>query len=166
MNWTRGFLRLWLAFAVLWVGIVVANEWHDIHDAFAKARERRQWNGVGETMMPVDCKLARGKEGSDYSLEENGPWIQYRPDPTFHICWYSATRLRGLYPEYVDLSDDEVSDQLYSKANLPYTPTLRPWRELGIAFGAAFGVPLILFALGTIIRWIIRGFRGNSAPRA
>jgi len=105
-------------------------------------------------MLPVDCKEARGKSGTDYTPPE-GPWNSYTARPN---CWYKLPDFRRLYPEYRDLSEDAVSDKLYDQAGIVRNPA-RPWRELGTSTAIALGVPLIVLIIGAGIGWAFSGFR-------
>ena len=162
MNWSRGLFRLWLVGALLWMAIVGIATWPQIRGAFSKAEEAKQWDAVGTTMLPVNCKAAKGNEGTDFKKEEAGPWVDFRPDPTVRLCWYEAPKFRPLFPEYADLSDRELADKLYAAANLPIS-TPHPWSDLASTIAAALGPPVLVLVLGGALLWALTGFKQKPA---
>jgi hypothetical protein len=104
-------------------------------------------------LVPVDCREARGKVKADYTPPE-APWNAYT---TSAQCWYQIDALRWLYPEYKDLSDDDVSDRLYKKAGIVTNPA-RPWATLGWAALVAVGIPAVILLLGAALAWALSGF--------
>ncbi len=107
-------------------------------------------------MVPVDCKEARGKSGTDYEPPDR-PWNAYTNTPN---CWYQMPTFRRLFSEYRDMSDDAAIDKLYAKAGIELHPA-RPWRALGNALSIALGVPLVVLVIGAALGWAFSGFRAK-----
>jgi hypothetical protein len=98
--------------------------------------------------IPVNCNDARGKIGDDYDSRNDGGK---------NNCWYALGKFRVLYPEYRDLTDDQISDRLYEKAGMPLTHP-SPWILLLKTLSIAIGVPLIVLAVGSALGWAFDGF--------
>lgn len=125
----------------------------DVKSEFEKAAE---WSPPpGDLLVPVECSAdLRGKSGDDYKpLNLDGR----------DRCWYEFPKFRVLYPEYKDLTDDELSDRLYKKAGIPTTARkpATPWTSVLKALGIVIGVPLIVLALGSALGWSFSGFFGE-----
>jgi hypothetical protein len=142
INVRRGLLRLWLVSAVLWVLVVGAVSFTEVRDEFVKARQMRLPAGAVWD-VPVECGQARGS-GSDYRVDRN-------------TCWYGMPKFRAWYPEYKDLTDDELARKLYEKAGTDF-PMARPWQMLGGRAAMALGLPIIVFVVGWAIMWALAGF--------
>jgi hypothetical protein len=150
MNLRRGFFRLWLVFSAFFIigtGVVsfpdVKSEFKKAAaDAAAKAELKAQDFVLD---VPVACSDARGKIGDDYEVRDNN-------------CWYSINKFRPLYPEYKDLTEDQVSDRLYEKAGFPIIPPASPWTLVSKVISIAIGVPLIVLAIVSALGWSFAGF--------
>jgi hypothetical protein len=149
MNFQRGFFRVWVILSILFVIAVAIVSYTDVSREFEWAS--LDFSSTSTVMVPADCKLARGKAGTDYDTPDR--WNGYAPH-----CWYQMPTFRRLFPEYGDLSDDVLTSKAYAKAGIELKPA-RPWRALGIALSIAFGVPLVVLALGAALGWAISGFR-------
>jgi hypothetical protein len=112
------------------------------------------FSSQGILLVPVLCKDARGTAKVDYEPPE-GPWTAYTA--AAGQCWYKIDALRRLYPEYKDLSENDVSDRLYKKAGIVLDPA-RPWSTLGSAVLVALGIPAFLLLLGMALGWALSGF--------
>jgi hypothetical protein len=96
--------------------------------------------------------VARGKAGTDYEVFD---------DPSTPIkCWHQIPKFRALFPEYKDLTDDQLSDRLpkgghaNDAASVPMALVIR-------AASIAIGVPLIVLAIGSVLGWSLAGFSGS-----
>jgi hypothetical protein len=147
MNFRRGFFRLWLVFSILFVIGTAAVFYRDVRSEFEKAAVIA--NSI--LMVSVACNDARGKAGIDYEVFDD-------PSKT-NKCWYQVPKLRALFPEYKDLTDDQLSDRLYQKAGMQTTP-VSPWSLVTRAASIAIGVPLIVLAVGSALGWSLAGFSG------
>jgi len=143
VNIRRGLFRLWVVASLLfliWLGWLSYDE----------IRSEFKYASLG---LPADCGKARGSSGKDY--EEDGG-----------LCWYDQSKFRKLFPEYKDLSDEDLSDKLYAGTGLPHRPA-RPWAKLLGTLGFATGVPLAALALGWSLIWALSGFcRSGTAGDA
>jgi len=99
----------------------------------------------------VACSDARGKAGTDYEVFDDRSKT--------NKCWYQVPKLRTLFPEYKDLTDDQLSDRLYQKAGIQTTP-VSPWALVMRAVSIAIGIPLIVLAVGSALGWSLAGFSG------
>lgn len=149
INYRRGLVRLWIVVSTIYVLAVAAFLYGNVKAEFQQAG--LDWSKAGILMLPVVCSDARGKESEDY---ENGPWNNYR---TQALCWYQEPKFRAFFPEYKDLSSDELSSKLYAKAGIQLQPP-RPWHALGFALLVAIGPPLAVLAVGIALSWAFIGF--------
>jgi hypothetical protein len=154
MNFRRGFFRIWLILSIPFIVGVAIVSYKEVSSDFENAS--LDFSSVGIAMVPVDCKEARGKSGTDYDPPDR-PWNAYANTPN---CWYQMPTLRRLFPQYDDKSDNAASDKLYAKAGIEPHPA-RPWRALGIALSIALGVPLGVLVLGAALGWAFSGFRAK-----
>ena len=96
----RDYFRLWLVFSAFFV-VVTANAFFgDVKSLFEKA--------AVESLVPMQCSDARGKIG-DYEVKGYGGK---------NFCWYKVQEFKVLYPEYKDLTDDQLSHRLYEKVGI------------------------------------------------
>ena len=149
MNFQRGFFRLWLVLSILFVLGTAAVFYRDVRSGLEIAVTT--W--PGHFLVPVPCSGARGKAGTDYEVFD---------DPSTPIkCWYQIPKFRALFPEYKDLTDDQLSDRLYQKAGIQKTPRTSPWTLIMRAVSLAIGVPLIVLAAGSALGRSFVGFSGS-----
>src|SRR5437867_10460472 len=111
MNIRRGMFRLWVVSSALFVFGISAASYNTIRDEFRASSIDydvifKQYSG--DTLLPVDCRQARGVATTDYSLNKGS-------------CWYTTAIFRRLYPEYKDVNDHDLSEKLYTKAGRPLT---------------------------------------------
>ena len=153
MNWRRGFFRLWVLGSALFVIAMAISNYAEIKHQFDlwNANETISWD------VPVLCSDARGVEGKDFLL--NAPWSEEGKGS----CWYTLSKFRPLYPEYNDLSDEDLTLKLYKKRGISIQQPTNPWMTLLTDIGIAFGIPLIVLILGTTMAWVLSGFKATAA---
>jgi hypothetical protein len=150
MNWRRGLFRLWLVFSALFVIAITVVFFPSIRNEFEPTSFRPQW--PGHLLLPANCTQARGKIGVDY--EQFG-----------QFCWYKMEQFREQFPEYNNLSDDDLSDRLYSKAGLSIREATAPWPLVSKVIAIAVGVPLIILVIGAALFWAFVGFTLKQKAR-
>jgi hypothetical protein len=156
MNWRRGLFRLWIVGSALFVIAVASISYSNIKKQFDDAANAA-WGASDEVLVPQLCGDARGVAGADYTTEQGGP--EDKPNP-FDKCWYAMSKFRRLYPEYNDLSDNELTRKLYPYHGIPApTEPPNPWATVGMWAGIAFGIPLVVLVLGSSLVWAFSGFR-------
>jgi hypothetical protein len=103
MKWRRGFFRLWVVFAAAWLAGTIAVVAPSVWEQWKLAQTMKEFDdaGFGVPLVPSDCQLARGREGtirdgSDYERREAK-------------CWYELPGFRRLFPEYADLADKKLT---------------------------------------------------------
>ena len=152
MNWRRGLFRLWIVGTVLFVIAVAFVSYGEIKAQF-DATALQSWAEANDALLvPQFCDQARGVAGTDYSTQQE----RHPADPYAKPCWYAISKFRPLYPEYNNLSDEELSRKLYDYAD----PWFRhvPWATLETWAGIAFGIPLAVLVLGASLVWALSGF--------
>jgi hypothetical protein len=160
MNWRRGLFRLWIVGSALFVLAVAGTSYSDI---------KQKFNAVGLSqfvLLPVLCGDARGVAGKDYTTREGqspGPWDSYANPSSLDNCWYGMSKFRPLYPEYKDLSDNELRRKLYAMIGVElYDYPPNPWATIGMWASIALGVPLVVLALGSSLVWAFSGFAAKQ----
>ena len=68
------------------------------------------------------------------------------------------SKFRALYPEFDNIPDKDVSRKLYADHGIPTRDTPNPWASMGMVAGVAFGLPLMVLALGASLVWASSGF--------
>jgi hypothetical protein len=109
-------------------------------------------------LVPVLWGEARGVAGEDYTTKQGqspGPWDQYATPNPFDNCWYAISKFRPLYPEYNELSDNDLTRRLYALHGVEVRNT---WATVGIWAGIAFGIPVVVLVLGASLAWAFSGF--------
>ena len=154
MNLRRGFFRLWLVGSMLWVIGVAVVSYDLVASEFKRAAESKAWSEVGLMLLPVHCKDARGASGADYTGRE-GPWSDHATEGK---CMYKMADFRRLYPEYKDLSDNDLVHKAYDRANRTLQADPDPWRMIGQAVAIAVIVPLTVLLFGWVVGWAFAGF--------
>jgi hypothetical protein len=157
MNVRRGFFRLWLVFSFLFAMATFAISFKYIKGEFDQLSLKETISRLAP-MEPVDCSLARGTEGADY-IKNLDPYAS-------SACWYEMPKFRKLFPEYADLTNDQLSEKLYPKVGLPLTKwdDPSPIRTILIVIGIAIGVPALVLALGITFGWAFAGFFEDKKP--
>lgn len=156
MNVRKGTFRLWVVLSVLFVIGVAAVSYSDMHTEFRNADT--DWNAEfakygGYSLLPADCEKARGTLGTDYTHNDDG------------LCWYEFSKFRLLYPEYKDVSDQELSKKVYAKAGKPLVE-FHPWIKVAKTAGIAIIVPLAFLVLGYALFWALAGFKSQTPVTA
>ena len=115
LNWRRGLFRLWIVGVTLFVIADASISSSGINKQFDVVLQEHILGG--ELLVPQLCFDARGVAGVDYSTQERrnpGPLdVSKKPNP-FDNCWYAMSKFRPLYPEFKDLSDNELTRKLYA----------------------------------------------------
>jgi hypothetical protein len=106
MNSRRGLFRLWPIFSVLFAIGTFAVSFSYIKDEFDDLSLKEATKN-SKRMVPIDCSLTRGAEKTDY-IKKLGPSAP-------NACWYGLPEFRKLYPEYVDLTNDQLTEKPYQK---------------------------------------------------
>jgi hypothetical protein len=156
MNWSTGLYRLWVVAAVIWTGGILIFTVPDVLSAFKQASTF----DPGALNIPIECTRAKGVEGTDYKLEEQGPWTMYRLDRTKKFCMVTETNARAWISELRDYSRADLVETLTS-AQGNYTLYPRPWQIAGYTLMLIMLPPLLVFSLGVALFWISRGFRAR-----
>jgi hypothetical protein len=141
MNWRQKLFRLWIVGAALFVITVAFIGYRDI-------KEQREFG----TMVPQLCGKARGVAGEDYSTIEHRNSPNVTPNPQ-QVCWYTTSKFRTLYPEYNDLSNDQLTNTFHVYYGIAAPRELNPWATLGMWAGIALGSPLAVLVLGASLVW-------------
>ncbi len=136
MNARRGMFRLWVIFSVLFAIGVGTASYNRILNEFKST----------VTGIPVDCGKALGAEGIDYAVIGDS-------------CWYPMEKFRHFYPEYQSLSDRVLTEKPWAKAGIPLEKHHHPWKMVFNTVVLAFGIPLVILALGFGLGWAFAGFR-------
>ncbi|MER8874588.1 hypothetical protein NKI04_32860 [Mesorhizobium sp. M0814] len=165
MNFKRGLFRLWLMMTAVWVLAAGALGYPEIsRDRYFLSPFEIPADVIA--IVPVLCGKVRGEAGKDYTTKENqhpGPWDTYATPNAFENCWYEMPVFRKLWPEYADLSDDALSDNLYKdsgiKLNVP--DPLSATKRVALF---AFIPPIALLLFGSLIVWVNAGFGRPKEP--
>jgi hypothetical protein len=154
MTFRRGFFRLWVLGSVLFVIGVAVTHYDLVASEFKRAKERKEWSEVGLILIPIHCKDARGNSNTDYTGRE-GPWSDYSKEGQ---CMYKIGDFRRLYPEYNNLSDNDLANQLYERAGRPLNAEPEPWHFVAWAVAIGIAFPLITLIFGWAVAWALSGF--------
>jgi hypothetical protein len=154
MNLRRGLFRFWLLFAIAFVAGTSALSYETVKSEYEKWELIKQIDARGDVLqVPVDCSLARGKLNVDYVTIKG---------TSERNCWYGLPEFRVAYPEYKDMSDQELSDKMYVKAGEPIHKAKPLWVTLLQIATFALGVPLGVLVVGSALFWAGAGFRGQA----
>lgn len=152
MNIKRGLFRLWIVCAVLYAAGTLLIGYQQISQEFNKGLIS-EIPSYGQPEIPVYCKDARGNRSNlDYRLDEDA--TEQTP---YTKCWYGLSRFRNIYPEYKDVSDEDLVKKTYTATGVLYAPP-QPWIILSQWIGFAVGIPLIVLAIGAAFVWAFSGF--------
>jgi hypothetical protein len=144
LNVKRGFFRLWLIGSIVWFAVFAYLG----YDEYRIARD--VWKPPSwESLEPVDCSKTRGIEGTDFERREGK-------------CWYGVAKLQALYPEYKDLTEDDLSKRLYAAAGTPLKAIPPAYEKALPMLGVGAGVPVGVLVLGWALVWAFSGFRTNA----
>ncbi len=155
LNWRQGFFRFWVVGSALFVIAIAAISYSEIKTQFYNVQfEDEHW----EALLPVPCDKARGVFGTDYTAKFDDLLPSgLRPGTT---CWYELSKFRPLYPEFSNLSDEELTSKHFKEVGIPLNSP-HPWTTLLKWIGIAFGIPLIVLILGAALAWALSGFKSK-----
>jgi hypothetical protein len=165
MNWRRGLFRLWIVGAVLFVFAITLVSYGVIKQQFEETGFQQWAEAHSEMVLPVLCGNVRGVAGTDYSTKQGqtpGPWDIYSKPNPYDNCWYTMSEFRALFPEYNDLSDNELSRKLYADHGVPTRDLPNPWVTLATWASIALGIPLVVLVLGASLAWAFSGFSAKQ----
>jgi hypothetical protein len=164
MNIKRGLFRLWLVFSIFWIaGVGLLGADTIKADKWWKGNE--WWEDPPLAFLPVQCGDARGVKDKDYEAQQAfEPWNIYRTPST--ACFYTVENFRRLFPEYKDLSREDLSKKLYAK--LDWAPAFDGDRfeHTKTVTSAALIPPLATLLCGSLIFWAFAGFSSKSEEEA
>jgi len=147
MNISRGLFRLWITFAIIFIFAAIMLNFDNL-----KYPKTKFDLTTATLMLPVDCALARGKRGKNYINNLEGGY-----------CWYKISEFRKLFPEYKDLPDEKLSEQLYRSVKRKSEPDNHLfWNAIHNVLIYGFGIPILLLVLGFCLKWVIAGFKKNN----
>jgi hypothetical protein len=95
INIKRGLFRFWLVGSLVWI----AGFGYGAYDSYREARNEWRPPSTETVLVPLDCAKTRGSEGRDFGRREG-------------YCWYELPKFQVLYPEYKDLTADQLSNAL------------------------------------------------------
>ncbi|WP_017993800.1 hypothetical protein [Rhizobium leguminosarum] len=157
MNIKRGLFRLWLVCGLLFAATVMFLGYDRINEEFSKSNLLAEIPANASALIPVSCKDARGALGVDYELDKG-----VTKTIPGSLCWYMIAKFRTNFPQYADLSDEDIVTKTYADVGVPLYP-VHPWRTLLGTIGFAFGVPFVFLVVGGAFVWAFSGF---SRPKA
>ena len=136
MNWSRGFFRVWVVIACLWIGAASVISYSDWQRSLSREREIQR--------QPQPSPAAIKSAPPVQSMSEDGPWKDYpivapenrKPDPFERIA-----------------AEDRAAETAQWVAQWR-------WHLVETYLYAGLLPPLALLGAGLVIRWIARGFRG------
>ncbi|MGO8218869.1 hypothetical protein ACC746_31260 [Rhizobium ruizarguesonis] len=152
MNIKRGLFRLWLVCGLLFAAAIMFFSYEQIVSEFRKSNLLAEIPANATALIPVTCKDARGALGVDYELDKDVK--EKTPDA---LCWYMMKKFRANYPQYADLSDEDIVTKTYGDVGVPLH-LAHPWRNLFGLLGFAFGVPIFVLVIGSAFGWAFSGF--------
>ncbi len=120
MTWSRGFFRLWVAIACLWIGSVTVT-------GFIEWKERSSSDLAYDKFSKPTASVP---PPPGYVLDDPKDWVT----PPSDVVWTAKDHLMA-----------------------------REWRSELVQRYIYIGFlpPFVLLAIGFVIRWIARGFRGR-----
>lgn len=157
MNIKRGRFRCWIVFSLAVALLTAVVTYHSVSSEFRKAALIREMERTSIALIPIVKGNARG-DTKDYNCDGDDP------ANSFNTCWYQIPKFRELFPEYRDLTDDDLLEKTYRKMGQPRTPA-RPWSALVEALAFGLGMPLAVLIVGGSLYWAIAGFVPKSAAR-
>jgi hypothetical protein len=166
MNIRRGLFRFWILFSVGFVAIVFALSYGSLKREFEPNVTDNVWGKVASPLVPMECNLARGTEGTDYQKIAKKPWEKYWSkgeknefSDLVPFCWYELPKYREHYPDDNALTDEQIIYQTYTAVGAPTAPIKAPWKLLMRSIVYAFGIPVAVFVMGWGIMWAFAGFK-------
>lgn len=151
MNIKRVLFGVWLISAILFVDHIIES---NLSTVLTEIDEYYAQQSKKPDAFYVACKVARGKEGTDYVIPDRElPSAVHELYPALFPCLYhSRKRVRELYPEYSKLSDNELGETLASGTDIAWVtdplPLPNPWAHVLRLLRYALGIPLFVFVAG------------------
>jgi hypothetical protein len=152
-------LRIWLVASGLFIAGFVFVFVPEIRSEFKSAALQEHVR----MLVPVPCssEAIRGAAGVDYETDredQHGPWETYG-GKSVPLCWYQVPKFRSFYPQYKDLTDDDLLKRSQEKVGIKTSESATPWRMVAWVASLAIGVPLAALIVGAALFWAVIGFR-------
>ncbi len=164
MNVRRGFFRLWIVASIGFFALVAVIFYQPVASEFKKASDIERLKKDSTLLVPVkrgsQNHNLRGDAEKDYECDFQKT-VNDNPFNQFDVCWYELPKFRVLFPEHHDISDTELSDQLYQKADIPLTPA-KPWSMLAKILAWTIGISLLVLLVGKSLFWAFSGFSAQK----
>jgi hypothetical protein len=160
VNWTRGFLRVWIVLALAWIGVVGWREYAN-----------KPWNldwGTASIRLEGECwdKLAKWPDGQPFSqwdalLTEDDTEGNVEINRKNHAWSADSIPERNKWTAVIrqKLRDCENTAPVAQRLSLKVG---RIWSSLQDSLPILMLPPLALLAAGFIIRWVVSGFRAKA----
>lgn len=169
MNWSRGFLRLWIVASVLWTAFVITISWGDVPSPSASLSELCRYDASVSLGLDDDQVVEWLLKTAKHEQSREGCPSQTPPPATST----EAGSLSGQVVPQSDLppsatsteagspllTDDEISAALsdFRRQRDAYPGRVRDVWLSGVGIAA---IPIALvFALGWSVLWALSGFR-------
>ncbi|MES0028015.1 hypothetical protein [Mesorhizobium sp. M0040] len=152
LRWRRGFFRLWLLVAIVWVGIGVYANFSG-RPYFPELRIAVRHNGEIAALKPWSDEAKVLEAGAEGGISERQLMLVYPGGATY----------------YADVGDDVPTQSSKLQKVTSYLESERTridseYRKSCVETFLYLGVfpPLILLVLGAALRWVLLGFRSAS----
>lgn len=143
MSVTRGFRRLWVVVATLWIVVcVAAGSWLGYSGPYVEYCSRY---GTCQRGYPPDYANYMEFERDRQIVERLGKASQSDPEPERSLGIREHARARW--------------DRVMAETNVVNVPAKMDWRLLGGAVLAGVAGAVFLYAIGGVVGWVARGFQ-------
>lgn len=179
MNWTRGFFRLWLAFAAVCLVIAVLSNSEGIVNPHVKrtlyydtqddslqdsyymvtlAEDRRVFQGEAVNLFG---NIWLGSYTANFSDNISITFVTLtdRNAKTIEYGMWPAKQPLGAYRSSEETQPRLVELQVRVEDTVRQKVAERRLASLGYLLGLGIGLPLGVLAFGAAIAWILKGFR-------
>ena len=179
MNWKRGFLRLWIVLAVVWVAasLLSLKPWREIGYLLAESpdavsqpapnQKAREWKPE-DGLKPIEGEPDSLLPGSQSVEPKSGPWEKYgveKPKGKAGTGWRDDSLVEGGNGEKwrqsalaVETPVPQTLVERMSQEAQMAQKQAAPGELVHIA-AVAFAPPAGLFLFGWLVAWVAGGFR-------
>jgi len=150
IRWKNGLFRLWLVLSIFWslsfIGFFYFSDKEDKN------------NGFFQTYVSLTLPL---KDGTIIELDGSLPLNILKQEIVRKIGVYSDNLLKSGATSEAELQRATAEETADAFIEIVKNANERKKQRLFVGLMATFAPPIVVFALGLLLMWIIAGFRAN-----
>lgn len=153
VNWGRGFFRVWMLLAMLWVGFALLLGWGSVANPYVSGKDV----AIVTDTDAIDLLDSYGEVHSAFEERVRTGTTKRTALDAYGFNLYTGASLEPWkYYEYVERANARVAEYVEQEKVAKRSQTI-PLLVMGVTLP-----PLVALLLGWAIGWVISGFRRTA----